>query len=125
MDDVSYLEKLGESRTCITMDGTPPKVAIFSRSISSRARSASKWCIMMIFPPAARFVTMTEWHPVAWKRGTESKKAGWVLVPVSSSAAVPKRVEPRVLRKKRLIRFVHMLRWVPTAPLGRPVVPDV
>ena len=87
MDEVSYFEKLGESSTCITMAGTPPKVPIFSRWISSRARSASKWCIMMIFPPAARFVTMTEWHPVAWKRGTESKKAGWVLVPVSSSVA--------------------------------------
>ena len=77
MDDVSYLEKLGESRTCITMDGTPPKVAMRSRSMSWRARSASKWCIMMILPPAARFVTMTEWHPVAWNSGTERRKAGW------------------------------------------------
>ena len=70
---------------------------------------------------------MTEWHPVAWKRGTESKKAGWVLAPVVVPRASPCRsaVEPRELMKKRLIKFVHMLRWVPTAPLGRPVVPDV
>ena len=76
-EDVSYLEKLGESSTCITMAGTPPKVAMRSRSISSSARSGSKWCIITSFPPAATFVTITEWHPVAWKSGTESRKAGW------------------------------------------------
>ena len=112
----------------MTMAGTPPKVPIRSRSISSRARSGSKWCIITIFPPAAMLVTMTEWHPVAWKSGTESRKAGCVFSgrsPVDSRAAAPKRMEPRELMKKRLIRLVHMLRWVPTAPLGRPVVPDV
>ena len=77
-EDVSYLEKLGESSTCMTMAGTPPKVAMRSRSISSRARSGSKWCIMTSFPPAATLVTMTEWQPVAWKSGTESRKAGWL-----------------------------------------------
>ena len=125
MEEVSNFEKLGESSTCITMAGTPPKVPILSRSISSSARSGSKWCIITIFPPAAMLETMTEWHPVAWKSGTERRNAGWVLSPVVSSAAVPKRMAPRVLMKKRLIRLVHMLRWVPTAPLGRPVVPDV
>ena len=53
MDEVSYLEKLGESSTCMTMAGTPPKVPIRSRSISSSARSGSKWCIITSFPPAA------------------------------------------------------------------------
>ena len=69
--------------------------------------------------------TMTEWHPVAWKSGTESRKAGCAFSLVDSRAAVPKRMVPRELMKKRLIRLVTMLRWVPTAPLGRPVVPDV
>jgi len=27
--------------------------------------------------------------------------------------------------KKRFMRFEHVLRWVPTAPFGFPVVPDV
>ena len=38
---------------------------------------------------------------------------------------LPNRSWPRVLMKKRLIRLVQMLRCVPTAPLGRPVVPEV
>ena len=80
MDEVSYLEKLGESSTCMTMAGTPPKVPIRSRSISSSARSGSKWCIITSFPPAARLETMTEWQPVAWNSGTESRKAGCVLL---------------------------------------------
>ena len=125
MEDVSNFEKLGESSTCMTMAGTPPNVPIFSRSISSSARSGSKWCIITSFPPAARLETMTEWQPVAWNSGTESRKAGCVLSPVCSRGELPKRMAPRVLMKKRLIRLVHMLRCVPTAPLGRPVVPDV
>ena len=68
---------------------------------------------------------MTEWQPVAWNSGTERRKAACVFSPVVSRAGLPKRVAPRVLMKKRLIRLVPMLRWVPTAPLGRPVVPDV
>ena len=81
MDEVSNFEKSGESSTCITMAGTPPKVPILSRSMSSSARSGSKWCIITIFPPAATLETMTEWHPVAWKSGTESRKAGCVCRP--------------------------------------------
>ena len=58
----------------MTMDGTPPKVPMFSRSISSAsARSGSKWCIITSFSPAARLATMTEWHPVEWNSGTESR----------------------------------------------------
>ena len=94
MDEVSYLAKFGESSTCITMAGTPPKVPIFSRSISSSARSGSKWCIITIFPPAAVLVTMIEWQPVAWKSGTESNKAGCAFSPPDSSAGMPKRMEP-------------------------------
>jgi len=108
----------------MTMDGTPPKVPIRSRSINWSARSGSKWCIITSFPPAARLETMTEWQPVAWKSGTDRRKAACVFSP-TGARAVPKRVAPRVLMKKRLIRLVAMFRWVPTAPLGRPVVPDV
>ena len=109
----------------MTMAGTPPKVPILSRSISSSARSGSKWCIITSFPPAARLATMTEWQPVAWNSGTESRKAGCAFSAVGSRGELPNRMPPRVLMKKRLIRLVAMLRCVPTAPLGRPVVPDV
>ena len=126
MDEVSNLSKLGESSTCITMAGTPPKVPIRSRSISWSARSGSKWCIITSFPPAARLETMTEWQPVAWNRGTERRKAACDFSPAGRRGpGCRSGVAPRVLMKKRLIRLVHMFRWVPTAPLGRPVVPDV
>ena len=37
----------------------------------------------------------------------------------------PKRMVDRVEMKNRFIKFEHEFRWVPTAPLGRPVVPEV
>ena len=57
----------------MTMAGTPPKVVIRSRSISSRARPASQRCIITSLPPTTRLVTRIEWQPVAWKNGTESR----------------------------------------------------
>ncbi len=65
--------KLGESITCMTMAGTPPKVTMRSRSMSSRARSGSQWCIMTSLLPAAVFATRIEWHPVAWNSGTDNR----------------------------------------------------
>ena len=59
--------------TCITMAGTPPKVVMRSRSMSSRARSGSQWCIITSLLPAAVLATRIEWHPVAWKSGTDSR----------------------------------------------------
>ena len=87
MEEVSNFEKLGESRTCMTMAGTPPKVVILSRSMSSRARSGSKWCIITSFPPAARLETMTEWQPVAWNSGTERRKAACAFSPTGAALA--------------------------------------
>ena len=78
------MAKLGESMTCMTMAGTPPKMVMRSRSMSSRARSGSKWCIMTSLPPAAVLVTSTAWHPVAWNRGTDSRLAFWA--PLLTSA---------------------------------------
>lgn len=70
---VSRRAKSGESSTCMTMAGTPPKLVIRSRSMSSRARSGLKWCIITSFPPDAVWEMSTAWHPVAWKRGTDSR----------------------------------------------------
>src|ERR1700733_6210449 len=52
-------------------------MVILSRSISSRARSGSKWCIITSLPPAVVFDTRMAWHPVAWKSGTEGRLAFW------------------------------------------------
>ena len=108
----------------MTMAGTPPKMVMRSRSMSSRARSGSKWCIMTSLPPAAVLETSTAWHPVAWNRGTDSRLAFWVL-PVTSPTDPLRRRLPRVATKKRFMRLETLLRWDPTAPLGRPVVPEV
>ena len=72
-DEVSRREKSGESMTCMTMAGTPPKVVMRSRSISSSARSGSQWCIITSLLPAAVLATKIEWHPVAWNRGTDNR----------------------------------------------------
>ena len=123
-EEVSRLANSGESITCMTMVGTPPKMVIRSRSISSRARSGSKWCIITSLPPAAVLETSTAWHPVAWKSGTDSRLAFWA--PLLTSATAPlRRSVPRVEMKNRFIRLEALLRWVPTAPLGWPVVPEV
>ena len=66
---MSRVAKSGWSRTCHTMAGTPPKVVMDSRSISSRARPASHLYMITIFPPKNRLATRTEWQPVAWKNG--------------------------------------------------------
>jgi len=63
----------GDWSTCHTMAGTPPNMVTRSRSISSSARSASHLCMSTSFPPEARLATSTEWQPVAWKNGTDSR----------------------------------------------------
>ena len=109
----------------MTIVGTPPNVVIRSRSISSRTRSGSKWWTMTSLPPAAVLVTRTAWQPVAWNSGTVRRYPDCVVPETSVRADLPYRSWPRVFTKKRFIRFVHVLRCVPTAPFGRPVVPDV
>src|SRR3954466_16257472 len=125
--DVSRLAKSGESSTCHTIDGTPPKLVTSSRSMSSRARSGSHLYMITSLPPKAVLATSTEWQPEAWKNGTESKYAFWVDAAVAAVAAVaadgssclPLRMADRFAAKIRLSRLVQMLRWVPRAPLGR------
>ena len=96
-----------------------------SRSISSSARPASQRYMITIFPPNARLATNTEWHPVAWKNGTDSKYAFCSPAPGAATGAASDRAAARDDANTRLIRFVQMLRCVPSAPFGRPVVPDV
>ena len=60
-----------------------------------------------------------EWVAAFWVGGRS-----WSSPP-SSMRAPPPRADWRLLTKNRLMRLVQMLRWVPSAPLGRPVVPEV
>jgi hypothetical protein len=79
---------------------------------------------MTNLPPAAVLDTSTAWQPVAWKRGTERRLAFCAPSPTPPTGPERRRL-PVVATKNRFIRLDTLLRWVPTAPLGRPVVPDV
>ncbi len=61
---------------------------------------------------------------MAWKSGTDRRLAFWVPLPASPTLPLRRRV-PTVDTKKRFIRLDTLFRWVPTAPLGFPVVPEV
>ena len=97
---------------------------IRSRSISSSARSASKWCIITSFPPAAVLTTMLARQPVAWKSGTDSRNE-FCEARRRSRREPGSAAGPAWPMKNRFMRFVQALRCVPTAPFGRPVVPEV
>src|SRR6185437_15233409 len=74
-EERSYLCRLGCSRICQAMVGTPPAELIFSFSMSCIAFSASKRRISTIFPPLTTVGPSTAKQPVAWKNGTESSVA--------------------------------------------------
>ncbi len=110
------------------MAGTPPKVVTPSRSMSSSARLGSQRCIMTSLPPASTLLTRMEWQPVAWNRGTDSSMTlgpSAAALPAPSEDAAAACRPARMATKNRLMGLVQMLRWVPSAPLGRPVVPEV
>ena len=98
---------------------------IRSRSISSRARSGFHLRIITSLPPEAVLAMRIEWQPVAWNSGTDNNMAFGRPVDISSTCSSLAISCPRALMKPRLRRFVQILRWVPRAPFGRPVVPDV
>ena len=125
MDEVSYWAKRGKSRTCMTMAGhTAERGDAFACD-----QLESTLGIEVVHHddlPAGPDVPdhdgvaaggVEERHRQRESRSVPSEKGRRGLVPNRSCA--------RVLMKKRLIKLVHMLRCVPTAPLGRPVVPEV
>src|SRR5215471_3553807 len=124
--EMSRLSKSADWRTCQTIDGTPPKVVMRSRSMSSRARSGFQRYIRTSLEPATIEPWRIEWQPVAWKNGTDKRLAvcagagGW---PATGSFGGV-RIADRAPAKASDMMFVVKLRWVPRAPLGRPVVPD-
>src|SRR4051812_41648232 len=138
IDEVSRFSKWGDCSTCHTIDGTPPKLVMRSRSMSSRARSGSHLYINTSLLPADVAPCSVEWQPVAWKNGTDSScaacagalpaptGAGWAGGSSPSSSMIELILSiDRAPEKPSDMRLVVKLRCVPRAPLGRPVVPDV
>src|SRR5688500_1463095 len=109
-EEMSRVAKLGDWSTCQTMAGTPPKLVMRSRSMSSRARSGSHLYMITSLPPEARLATRTEWQPVAWKKGTDRRYAGWSDGAAAAGAADadPERRAERAAPKPKLTRLVQM-----------------
>ena len=57
--------------------------------------------------------------PATWNIGKASSTPG------AAGGATPDSRAPTATVSRRLWMSVQRLRWVPTAPLGRPVVPEV
>ena len=64
----------------------------------------------------------TERLPMTWKNGTASSVTRW---PAGADGASPRRIALRALEKGVAKILVVSARWVPSAPLGAPVVPEV
>ena len=125
-EDVSRLAKLGESMTCITMAGHP-------------AEDGDALPLDQLEGPLG--VEVVHHDQLAPGRGVGHQHgvaAGGVEqgnrqeVGVLGAAARRRPISPvragcppTVDTKNRFIRLDTLLRWVPTAPLGRPVVPEV
>ncbi len=126
MLEVSVSANFGESSTCSTIDGTPPKPVSRSASMRCSARSGSHLRMMVILLPALVPPTREAWQPVAWKSGTDSSGAAcWLCWAISASRSMPERNAVRAAAKRMPSGEPAMLRCVPSTPLGRPVVPLV
>ena len=91
--------------------GTPSKTVTLSRAMTSSALAGSKRGIIVSAAPAWKAVFMPQVMPKTWKSGrqpmTTSSPSRWMSVSVVASW------------------LVWRLSHVSSAPLGRPVVPEV
>ena len=112
--------------SCQAMVGTPPVDITFSRSISCMAGSASQRRMSTILPPAFMVGPSVADRPVAWNIGTTSRVArcGSLCGSVSGRGS-PARRKLRMALMPPAPMLEVMFRWVPSAPLGFPVVPEV
>ncbi len=120
--DVSKSANFGHSNRSQLWVGTPTNEVIFSRSISSRARSGSHLYIITSLYPAAAHDSSTATPPVTWNSGTIRMYAGGLPLWSCSSG---RRTWSTTARQPKPSRAWMIDRWVDTAPFGRPVVPDV
>ena len=133
MLDVSRVAKSGLFKSSRAMVGTPVNVVGRSRSMSSRATSGSQRCIRTSFPPTAVTGCRQQLQPVTWNSGTPSTEPG-MASPVCLSdpaggspaaTALASALACIICQKARFKRLDTAPRWVSTAPLGCPVVPEV
>ena len=125
-EERSYFARAGCSINCHAIVGTPPAPFTFSRSMSCMAPSASHLRMSTILPPAMSVGLSTAKQPVAWKNGTErSVQRCGSFSGSATGTGSPRRRKFRAaaLPDAKMLEF--MLRCVPSAPLGLPVVPDV
>ena len=91
-----------------------------SSSISSSAVSGSnRPSIMMSRSPARRPTTRVEWQPETWNSGDVNSETFWPLG-VDGISSSPVTMAPYTLVKNVFCMLAIMLRWVLTAPFGRP-----
>src|SRR5579863_6013386 len=108
------------------MVGTPVRPVIRSFSINSSALAGDQRYIRTSFMPPAIAGISTECEPVTWNSGTGSRKAACAAPAGGGGGGAPvRRTTARAAEKPTLIRLEMALRWVPSAPFGRPVVPEV
>ena len=108
------------------MVGTPPVEETRSASISFMAASGSQRRIITILPPAFMLGLRLADRPVAWNIGTTSRLTRWgSLCGSLSGRGWPARRKLRAAEMPLAMMFEVMLRWVPSAPFGFPVVPEV
>ncbi len=122
-EEVSYFEKAGLSSMSQLWVGTPTKAVTRSASISRSAVSGSHRCIMTSFIFMPKHESITGTHPVTWNSGTIRMKHGANPPPPSGSRPL-RAVWTVALAQKAMSDWVTA-RCVDTAPLGKPVVPEV
>src|SRR4051812_46869816 len=126
-DDVSRFENDGDSSRSHDWVGTPTKLVMRSCSMCSRARSGSHLYMITSLMPAEKQLSITGTHPVTWNNGTMRMNAGGSVGAAGGGPSVfdAARVRSMAVRQPNAVSAWHTERWVDTAPLGRPVVPDV
>jgi len=115
------------SRSWRTTVGTPDSERTRSVSTRSRASAGSHLYISAIFAPMA-VMTYRPVRPPMWKNGkvcSATGCSGSAAAAAASGSAAAARRAARVADTSELLRLVTWLRWVATAPFGRPVVPEV
>ena len=108
--------------------GTPTKLVTFSRSMSCNARNGSHLCIITSFAPVATDPSITGTQPVTWNNGTVRMKQGGTgagVVAGSGGVSGAQRIASTVVMHANANSPESTPRFVETAPLGTPVVPEV
>ncbi len=113
------------SRSWNAIVGTPPALVQRSRSIRAIARARSQRRIITRRPPRKRFGTRVAKQPVTWNSGIESRPTFWGADGSGTGTGSPRRRKARAAENGWAITLLAPARWVPIAPLERPVVPEV